>query len=264
MDDPILLCELDSTKTFSSLLKAINLSETANALISKNGLKFCSQESKSLQANAYLPSDMFKSFIFNGNPSTFCISLNILLNCVNEFTLYRDDNIFSPIVLRYQSSSSPFEIELEEFGVTTKCMIRTREPGDILDFSFNPEHVVNKFIMKSEFMKETFQELDSSSAYIEIFMCPVKEVLRITTKGRYGASYVEFARKSDAVEFWQCNQLQEYRIQLVKPSTKALSISKKFSIRIDHRGFLSLQHMVLDQNSQPCFFEFLCSPEVVL
>ncbi|KAF0990063.1 hypothetical protein HZS_1894 [Henneguya salminicola] len=266
MEDAILICELNNTKIFSALLKAINISESVTVIINQNGLKFSSQESKSLQTNAYMPSNMFNSFNFNGKPSTFCVNLHILLNCINEFTLCRDETEPSPITLKYISQMNPFELELEEFGVVTKCSIKTQEPDAILDFDFKADNVVNKFILKSEIMKETFQELDSSCSFIIIFVCPEKDAIRITSKGRFGTSYVEFSQNSAAVEFWQCNQRQEYnyRMQLVKPSTKALSISKKFSLRIDHRGFLSLQHMVLDENGHSCFFEFLCSPEVII
>lgn len=220
-----------------------------------------------------MPIDMFKSFNFNGKPAAFCVSLDILLSCVNDLAHSRDDFGTYPVTLRYASVPGALELEFDEPGVVTRCTIRTRDPDDLLDFGFNVKNVVNKFIMKSAFLKETFQELDSSSACVEFFMCPEQNLLKITTKGRFGTSYVEFSENSDAVEVWQCCQRQEYcyRMQLVKPSTKALTVSKKFSIRIDHRGVLSLQHMVLDHNGQHCFFEFLvislltqCSPEIIV
>ena len=51
-----------------------------------------------------------------------------------------------------------------------------------------------------------------------------------------------------------------YRVQLLKPCTKALTCSTKISVRVDHRGFLSLQCMVLTEDRQTCFVEFLVSP----
>ena len=46
-------------------------------------------------------------------------------------------------------------------------------------------------------------------------------------------------------------------MSLLKPSTKALNLSSKVSIRMDQRGFISLQYMILTDDSQICFVEFL-------
>ena len=59
-----------------------------------------------------------------------------------------------------------------------------------------------------------------------------------------------------------------YKLLLLKPCTKALSQSTKISLRMDHRGFLSLQCMILTEDKQVCFVEFLvrhaCVEDLVL
>ena len=50
-----------------------------------------------------------------------------------------------------------------------------------------------------------------------------------------------------------------YKISLLKPSTKALQLSSKISIRMDSRGFLSLQYMIVNEDGQVCFVEYLVS-----
>ena len=51
--------------------------------------------------------------------------------------------------------------------------------------------------------------------------------------------------------------IARYKLALLKPCTKALSQSTKVSLRVDHRGFLSLQCMIVPENKQVCFVEFL-------
>ena len=51
-----------------------------------------------------------------------------------------------------------------------------------------------------------------------------------------------------------------YKISLLKPSTKALALSCKVSIRADNRGFLSLQYMIRNEDGQICFVEYYCCP----
>ena len=46
-------------------------------------------------------------------------------------------------------------------------------------------------------------------------------------------------------------------MSLLKCTTKALNQSVKVSIRVDNRGFLSLQYMILTEDKQVCFVEYM-------
>lgn len=48
-----------------------------------------------------------------------------------------------------------------------------------------------------------------------------------------------------------------YKLVLLKPCQKAVNQSTKISIRMDRRGFLSLQFMILTNDKQICFVEYL-------
>ena len=48
-----------------------------------------------------------------------------------------------------------------------------------------------------------------------------------------------------------------YKLALLKPCQKAVNQSTKISIRMDQRGFLSLQCMILTTDKQICFVEYL-------
>ena len=52
-----------------------------------------------------------------------------------------------------------------------------------------------------------------------------------------------------------------YKMSLLKPSTKALALSCKVSVRTDSRGFLSLQYLVRNDDGQICFVEYYCCPD---
>ena len=58
-----------------------------------------------------------------------------------------------------------------------------------------------------------------------------------------------------------CNfiPIDRYKLSLLKPSVKALNQSSKISVRMDKRGFLSLQYMIITDNQQVCFVEYLVS-----
>uniref|UniRef100_A0A671LF89 Cell cycle checkpoint protein RAD1-like n=1 Tax=Sinocyclocheilus anshuiensis TaxID=1608454 RepID=A0A671LF89_9TELE len=70
--------------------------------------------------------------------------------------------------------------------------------------------------------------------------------------------FQEYIIKEDAVGF-QVN----LTMSLLKPSTKALALSCKVSVRTDSRGFLSLQYLVRNDDGQICFVEYYCCPDEV-
>ena len=55
-----------------------------------------------------------------------------------------------------------------------------------------------------------------------------------------------------------------YKINLLKPSVKALMLSSRISMRSDYRGFLSMQYMIKAEDSQVCFVEYFVSFPVTL
>uniref|UniRef100_A0A672YXX7 RAD1 homolog (S. pombe) n=1 Tax=Sphaeramia orbicularis TaxID=375764 RepID=A0A672YXX7_9TELE len=68
--------------------------------------------------------------------------------------------------------------------------------------------------------------------------------------------FQEFTIREDLVGF-QVN----LTMSLLKPSTKALALSCKVSVRTDIRGFLSLQYLVRNDDGQICFVEYYCCPD---
>lgn len=152
---------------------------------------------------------------------------------------------------------------LEEGGVVTVCKINTQEPEETLDFDFCSTNVINKIILQSEGLREAFSELDMTSEVVQITMSPNKPYFRLSTFGNAGSSHLDYPKDSDLVESFQCNQTEvnRYKISLLKPSTKALVLSCKVSIRTDNRGFLSLQYMIKNEDGQICFVEYYCCPD---
>nr|KAF6355851.1 RAD1 checkpoint DNA exonuclease [Myotis myotis] len=163
----------------------------------------------------------------------------------------------------YQGYGCPLMLFLEEGGVVTVCKINTQEPEETLDFDFCSTNVINKIILQSEGLREAFSELDMTSEVLQITMSPDKPYFRLSTFGNAGSSHLDYPKDSDLMESFNCNETQvnRYKISLLKPSTKALVLSCKVSIRTDNRGFLSLQYMIRNEDGQICFVEYYCCPD---
>uniref|UniRef100_A0A8C5ESJ1 Uncharacterized protein n=1 Tax=Gouania willdenowi TaxID=441366 RepID=A0A8C5ESJ1_GOUWI len=85
----------------------------------------------------------------------------------------------------------------------------------------------------------------------------------LSTFGNSGNAHYDYSKDSDMMELFKCTttQTNRYKMLLLKPTTKALALSCKVSVRTDSRGFLSLQYMVRNDDGQICFVEYYCCPD---
>ncbi|KAK3531673.1 hypothetical protein QTP70_025904 [Hemibagrus guttatus] len=163
----------------------------------------------------------------------------------------------------YSGYGYPLTLFLEEGGVVTVCKINTQEPEEPLDFDFCSTNVTNKVILQSDSLKEAFSELDMTSEILQLTMSPSHPYFRLSTFGNSGNAHYDYPKDSDMMELFQCTKTQtnRYKMSLLKPSTKALALSCKVSVRTDTRGFLSLQYLVRNDDGQICFVEYYCCPD---
>ncbi|XP_041377028.1 cell cycle checkpoint protein RAD1-like [Gigantopelta aegis] len=259
----VLVAKLDNARNISSILKAINFKENATVFASPMGLKVTVEDSKCVQANAFIQEAIFHEFSIKEEQVMFKINLTVLLECLTIFGSSAAPGVTTSLKMCYAGYGSPLLVILEEEGVLTDCSIKTMEPDEILDFDFCSTNVVNKIIIKSECLKEVFSELDMTSEVLQILMSPDQPYLQLSTFGNAGSTHSVFPKDSDMVESFQCTQTQtnRYKLSLLKPTAKALTISSRVSIRTDNRGFLSLQYMVTNEDGQVCFVEFYCAPD---
>jgi cell cycle checkpoint protein len=148
---------------------------------------------------------------------------------------------------------------LEESGVLTDCSIQTQDADEILEFDFCSANVVNKVIMSAECLREVFAELDMSSEALEILLSPSSPYCRLSTSGYAGTTQIDYPKDSDMMQVFECQESlrYKYKLALLKPCQKAVNQSVKISIRMDRRGFLSLQCMIATNDKQICFVEYL-------
>ncbi|XP_043833142.1 cell cycle checkpoint protein RAD1 isoform X2 [Dromiciops gliroides] len=229
-DQYILVASLDNVRNLSNILKAIHFRDHATCFATTNGIKVTVENAKCLQANAFIQAGIFQEFIVQEESVTFRINLTVLLDCLTIFGSTPLPGTSTALRMCYQGYGYPLILFLEEGGVVTACKINTQEPEDTLDFDFCSTNVINKIILQSEGLREAFAELDMTSEVLQITMSPEKPYFR-------------------------------YKISLLKPSTKALALSCKVSIRTDNRGFLSLQYMIKNEDGQICFVEYYCCPD---
>ena len=162
----------------------------------------------------------------------------------------------------YSGYGHPLILLLEDHGVVSDSQIKTREAEECLDFNFASANVVSKIIMSSDLLKEMFNELDTTSEYIEFHINPEEPSLCIKTSGPGGDVSINLPNASDMVEHFSSSVTSSarYKLGLMKHGIKPLGLSDKVSVRMDDRDFLCLQFMVRT-DSGPAFLEYYCAPE---
>lgn len=232
-------------------------------VVTTDGLKVTVEDSKCVQANAFIQADMFQQFVLSQETLSFKINLTVLLECLNIFGSGSAAGATTALKMCYAGDGHPLVIVLEESGVLTDCSIKTQLPEDTMDFNFNSSDVVNKAIIRSDCLREALAEMDGDCDLMELVFSHSPPLLQFAAVGAGIESKVEVAGDSDLVELFQCPRTSSsrYRLALMKLSVKPLAQSQKVSLRTDARGFLCLQYMIKTDDGHICFVEFFCSPE---
>jgi len=262
------VARLENVRVLSQLLKSIQIREQSTWFISPNGIKVTVEDAKCVQSNAFIKADIFSEFELKegrgdedgSDDLSFSINLNVVIECLNMFG---GDSGASPFLkICYGGYGHPFILLLEEQGVINDSQIKTREAEECLDFNFANAAIVSKIIMNSDYFKEAFSELDTSSDYIEFIISPTENNLQLKTSGPAGDCSITIPSSSDMVEVFTSSNTSsaKYKLALLKHGIKPLSMSQKVSIRMDERDFLCLQYMVRTDKG-PAFLEFYCAPE---
>ncbi|VDD75862.1 unnamed protein product [Mesocestoides corti] len=268
---PLLYAKTDNIRSCVNLLKAIHFRDLATIFVSKNGLKVTVEDSKCVQGSAFLQSEMFEEFTIAVPVFAFKINLNVLLDCLSVFGIGNSNSLTS-VIISYKGHGSSLDLLLEDSGVVAECNIKTMDALEVLDFDFPGSQLISKVIIKSDCMQEAFSELDVTSDVLEVATVPPplpQPRLRLTTYGFTGTTHYDFPRDSDPVEVFECTTTEpyiaRYRLALLRPATtRALSLSSRVSLRMNEKGFLSLQYMIHTGTNDPVasFVEFFCVPDV--
>lgn len=260
----VFVASMDNARNLSNILKAIAFKDHAIFSATPNGLKVTVEDSKCLQANAFIQADIFQEFTIKEDLVGLQVNLTVLLDCLNIFGgSTAPGGVSTALRMCYKGYGYPLTLFLEEGGVVTVCKINTQEPEEPIDFEFCSTDVTNKVILLSESLKEAFSELDMTSEVLQITMSPSQPYFRLSTFGNAGNAHYDYPKDSEMVELFRCDKTQtnRYKMSLLKPSTKALALSSKVSVRTDSRGFLSLQYLVRNDDGQICFVEYYCCPD---
>ncbi|XP_043253452.1 cell cycle checkpoint protein RAD1-like isoform X2 [Colletes gigas] len=253
-----LVAKLGNLKTTVQLLKAINFTENATCFGTENGLKVTVEDTKCMQASAYIPSYVFQEFELKEDV-IFQINLNILVECLCMFwSNINSQGSSVALQLFYKGTGHPVTVLIEEDGIITDCSLKTQEPDELLDFHLEPENVLNKVVLQTELLKDVLFELDPTSELIELLLSPSAPFFRISAAGLAGICHIELPHDGDLIDSFECSSTatSSYKLSHIKPAMKALLYANKVSLRTDTCGLLCFQYMIKIDDGHTCYIEY--------
>jgi cell cycle checkpoint protein len=258
------MCKADSTDVIITLLQTLLLEkdQQATCTIIKQGLKFSVEKTKTLRAKAYVKSSVFTEFELNEDNLEFTLNLSILLQCLQIFGQQ------SHLHMSYAGYGHPLALILEEDGVITQCEIKTLEAEAPIDFNFRSSAIISRAVVKSQFLRDCFAELDVPGASkVTVHMSPEAPFLSMSVEGDSSSCKVDFPSDKEAEVFTEFEAKSAtsntYPLSLIRPCAKALAKSDHTNLRINEGGMWSMQHVIpANDGTLTNWVEFLICPHV--
>ncbi|KXS12669.1 Rad1-domain-containing protein [Gonapodya prolifera JEL478] len=221
------------------------------------------------------------------SPSSFVVSLAVFLDCLNMFgditptqsekpswssnapttpSISKSAQTHSKLLLSYDEAASEVVVELSSSDCTIRAVLSTYDADDAdddeLEETFREDPEISRFVIKSEWLKEAFQELDASSDRVTVLVSPEQPYFQISSSGMSGSAEIEYPKNTDIMESFSCQErsLFSYKLSLLQPSLKALAMSSRIQIKTNSRGFVSMQHLVQVSETKQSFVSFTVAP----
>ncbi|KAJ2095426.1 checkpoint clamp complex protein Rad1 [Coemansia sp. S142-1] len=166
-------------------------------------------------------------------------------------------------VIAFNGPGTDFELMLEERGTISLCRLSTFVPEPSVDLKFSHHPTTQQLIIKSEWLRDAFNELDTTSESVSISIASTEPHFRISTIGESGSTDMTYSNTERILDSFFCNEDQEnqYKLSLILKCKQALAMSDKTKIRINQRGFLSFQFMI-PTAADVSFVNFVFAPLV--
>ena len=178
----------------------------------------------------------------------------------------------------YGGPGHPLALNLHDGRLQTRFQLRTLDAGAVQSLQFDGRELAAHVIMRSEWLADAFQEIQSSGeSRVRVQFEPKQRsapaAMRLSTEGNYGTAEIEFPEDDQLTEKFECRAPADnyYPLLCFTHMLPALRASVKTSLRNDLNAMLSLQFMIATRRSGlqhersvagsgHAFVEFLCCP----
>uniref|UniRef100_A0A7N2RE60 Cell cycle checkpoint protein RAD1 n=1 Tax=Quercus lobata TaxID=97700 RepID=A0A7N2RE60_QUELO len=281
-EGPDLVCEVDNVQGIVDALTAVRWKRQQDAVVelSEHGVVLIVEETSCLQAKVYLQRELFIKYEYGGAQGRprFGVSLGLLVDCLNTFSVPAGGRSSSTIEIRYPGPDMQLLLNLYLFAnsiiqIEIRCYIvfyilrsvdsldaciyaeiRTRIPETISwDYNFEPAGITPlSFTVKSAALKEAIDDLEWPGSSVQIILQP--DPPSVTFKGEgHGDLQIDFMYyvNTDLLIAFSCDRQVSYRYKykFLQATTSNIPSSvirdnRGSKLTIGRGGMLKVQHLV--------------------
>eukprot|EP01127_Copromyxa_protea_P016009 TRINITY_DN4698_c0_g1_i3.p1 TRINITY_DN4698_c0_g1~~TRINITY_DN4698_c0_g1_i3.p1 ORF type:complete len:174 (-),score=19.66 TRINITY_DN4698_c0_g1_i3:258-779(-) len=160
--------------------------------------------------------------------------------------------------MAYQCYGKPLLLMLEDNDVLTDCGVRPSEAISTTKYDIRSADVVSKIVMKSQALRDAFNELDWSNDFVTWELSPHPPHFRLKAQGTGTMCQVDYPQDCEVFDSFECTRAikKDFRMKLLQPCLKALAVATRTQVRMNELGLLSLQHMISTADGQFTFVDF--------
>uniref|UniRef100_A0A8R1DYV9 Cell cycle checkpoint protein RAD1 n=1 Tax=Caenorhabditis japonica TaxID=281687 RepID=A0A8R1DYV9_CAEJA len=218
----------ENVRELSQLLKTIIFKDFGTLHPYDSGLKITVDDGACQQANAYLSSSFFSSFLVREED----INLKVPMKTLYE-VLSIPEGHSNSVKFSYCGMFEPLKLMIEEAesdGCVIRAKINCALPEQDLDFEFQDTNVLATYMLRTQVLKEIFKvSIPSRSVQMETVKC------------------------TEEVAF-------SYILSLLQRMNLAINLASKVVIRVDERGVLCCQFTIDHGEDRKSYIEFLTVP----
>lgn len=261
-----LFLRLGSGVNFLQIFKSLSLSTSNMVLMvcggEVQGLTLMTEHQKCIQGSCHLPVKCFDQVILPENMVRLAISLVDLEEAIAIMPQ-------ASIELSIVEEGEPLEVRMvDEGGITVESIIQCFDHENILDFDFEKSKQISRLVIASPVLKSAMENWDVIGISTTIEMNPESPKFVFTSSGVVGSVQIEFTDDLlDSEAPFKCRKSSrsKYQTSFIKNCLRACQYSTHVSFRIDHRGILQVQHLLIfniaDGNQENIFLTFFVNPD---
>uniref|UniRef100_A0A8R1I0F1 Cell cycle checkpoint protein RAD1 n=1 Tax=Caenorhabditis japonica TaxID=281687 RepID=A0A8R1I0F1_CAEJA len=243
----------ENVRELSQLLKTIIFKDFGTLHPYDSGLKITVDDGACQQANAYLSSSFFSSFLVREED----INLKVPMKTLYE-VLSIPEGHSNSVKFSYCGMFEPLKLMIEEAesdGCVIRAKINCALPEQDLDFEFQDTNVLATYMLRTQVLKEIFKDFDDSCKTVKMQF--TKTALCFTTNGE-----VSIPSRSVQMETVKCTEevAFSYILSLLQRMNLAINLASKVVIRVDERGVLCCQFTIDHGEDRKSYIEFLTVP----
>lgn len=278
-----------------SIIRTLGFVENTELQLSKSGMKYIAEESKSFQATAYFKKEFFSPFLIRVPDGLDVISFGVNLNAFTELLGAFLDNELSTMNIVYyhfrncivftylqtdsgdtssnrnKQQSSVNDIPDDDDNdddetageIATEYFIQTLQSVEPIDFDVDNPHLLNSIIMNAGDFYSVINDFDRSVDGLEIHITDQR--IRVKTVGmlQYRAT-AKLLFSSGIFNKYESHKASKfiYSFKYFKHMLKAFVLASKMSFQTHVDGMVKIQLMMKTDENQDCaaYMEYFLVP----